>query len=162
MNKMPVTQETITRLLPEFEAAVYDPLVDMMFGEITDVNELERARMRIAILPYCREASTAGKDFFVPKLGYCAVRLEMHALPDEHHHFLTVMTHSQRTTPEDIVIDPTYLQYARSREVDELMRTHPRVFVGTRAAIMSLMQGSDFNGAEAAVMYDPSTLSHIS
>lgn len=161
MIRSAITHQTIEELLPEFEAAVYDPLVEMLFGEVDSGPELDLARTHIARLPYCREAAEAGRSFLAARLGYFAVRHEVHALPDEKHHFLTVMTHPQRITDADTVIDPTYLQYAQEPDLSVLAGRHPRVFVGARAAIIDLMYTEDFKGEDAAVLYTPQTLELI-
>lgn len=156
---MTVFKEDIEKLLPEFEAAVYDPLVETMFGEIDDSAELESARTLVSVMNHCRETSEAGHEFFKRRLGHISVRLEVHVQPDEHHHFLSIPEpESNQLSPEDLIIDPTYLQYLRNRRDQAALKGHQRVFIGTRAAIMQLMEGSDFLGPEAAILYSPDTL----
>jgi hypothetical protein len=161
MKTSVITTRDINNLLPGFEAAVYDPLIEQMFGEIDEGPEMEQLRTHVARLPFCEETTEVGRAFFIPRLGYAALRQEIHAVDGEKHRFLTSMKHTERITEEDIIVDPTYLQYSTIEDLDTLHRSYPRVFVGARMVLMNLMLGDNFKGQRAARLYAPETLQSI-
>ncbi len=153
-----ITLQEIHRLMPEFEAAVYDPLVNELHGELAGL-ELENARTHVARAGYCRETTEAAYEFMTRRLGLVAIRHEVHALPDEYHHFLSINGAGPELTGADLIIDPTYLQFTKNvlkADLSALHEQYPRVFVGTRSAVTRLIQGPKFT-AEKAVLYMPDT-----
>lgn len=159
MNANTLSLQRINELLPALEAAVYDPLVEMMFGETELGSEREQARMHIARLGHCRETTEAGLEFLMSRVGSVALRHEVHALPDEYHHFISIGDPYAELTGRDVIVDPTYLQfYKNARRVDlaALRQRFSPVFAGTRSAITALMRGPDFKN-EKACLYSPET-----
>lgn len=159
---MPTTIERIELVLPDFEASVYDPLISPSLKHaLANAETLAYARKRVAMGRFCRETCELGRSFFA-RLGLSAVRTEVHVQDDWQHHFLALPVDEPEVTDEDVIIDPTYLQFARERNVDELLETRPSVFMGTRAAITELMRDQYFvlePGADA--LYRPESLETI-
>ncbi len=153
------TIEQIRMALPLLEEAVYDPLAKpMLMAGFDDEESREYVRKRVAMGRFCRETSSAGKLFFA-RMGMYSVKHEMHAIKDWQHHFLSERTREMALSPDDTIIDPTYLQFAKERDVEELLIKWPNVFIGARGAIIELMNDTDFSDdARAAQLYQPHTL----
>ena len=154
--------ERIKLVLPDFEAVVYESIAQTSLGSLVAVEDKDYLYKRIAMGPWCREACKLGRTFLSQHMGLAALRTEVHGTPDWLHHFLSVPTSMQEMQPEDIVVDPTYLQFADNLNVEEMIDTRPNVFVGTRAAIMLLMQDPTFTSeALAPSFYQSTTLTSV-
>lgn len=142
----------------EFEDAVFGPILRGIISMPLDDEEREYHYMRIAMGPWCAEATTNARNFLPKKIGSLAVRMEDHE-NDMRHFFLSLSDSQTGIADSDIIIDPTYLQFCRSSNPDELLETHPKFFVGTRLAIVGLMKDPDFCGDNVSrSLYEAATL----
>lgn len=132
--------------LPALETAVYEPLIRQKLNvEYDDDPETWRyMRTRIAMGRYCREASELGLHH-IRSMGMTDVRKEIHSMDIGEHHFLSIPDISGQLSRDDLVVDPTYLQFAKSSNPEELMESRQNIFIGTRMVIASLMRDPSFS-----------------
>jgi hypothetical protein len=146
-------------LVPALEAAVYDPIIERIYGEVSDTELREHYRKRIAGSIFCLEVCVSAEKF-LKKLGFFAVHKEVHVYAKEDwlHAFLSIPTQEEDRS-EDIIIDPTYLQFLHSSEPSAI-GDRSRVFIGTRSQIIEFISTSpDMFDTRASDFYKSETLS---
>ncbi|MCW1907823.1 MAG: hypothetical protein KIH63_000595 [Candidatus Saccharibacteria bacterium] len=144
MSDLPIR---ISELLPAFERSTYDsllPRATVLCGE-----ELDAFRRATASTRVCTAIAPLGMAF-LQKEGYQVIsewHIPNHPLTQGGrlgHMFISELgdPNRRRLGEHDVVIDPTYLQFAHADA-----RTHdlPSVFVGPRGEIMQMMSDPDFS-----------------
>ncbi len=155
MSKL--TAETI-RNAPGLEWALYDRAAwDLARAEGFDTRDLSGLYRRIAMDTKCTETTFYGRHFMAA-LGGSAVMREYHVLDDNWAHwFYSVPSQRNKISEEDIVVDPTYLQFAD--RVESISDEMPNVFIGARKAVIDLMLDESFSTmSHAAGLYRETSL----
>lgn len=124
-------------------------LVPRLESSIGGKNSTPEQRRRYARGPNCLIASEAARTI-LELSGIEPIRREFHRShePRMDHAFVSLREMGQPLGMDDILVDPTYLQFVdHGVNIEKL----PNIFVGTRGEILELMTNRDFTSRPEAV-----------